>query len=274
MSDRPYSEILQQLETLEDPYEIEKHDLLALGVTTAHIPDLIDTILDDRYYLDEDSEGLAHLFAYVALGQLKTDTAIDGLLLGVKKWASSDWFEWFTEAMPEIFANIGVSAIPALIGLLQDANQHMEARFGAISYLEDIHKKYPDVRDRCVEAISQELQKFEENDPEFNGYLVGSLAADFKAVETAPLIEAAYAADRVDASFVGDWDNAQVYLGLKKAPKIPTQRREMQRKFMKSIARDLDRESEILDNKIKHDVGKSKTKRKQQQAARRKNRKK
>jgi hypothetical protein len=104
MSDRPYSEILQQLEILEDPYEIEKHDLLALGITTAHIPDLIDTILDDRYYLDEDSQSLAHLFACVALGQLKTDAAIDGLLLGVKKWASSDWFEWFTETMPEIFA--------------------------------------------------------------------------------------------------------------------------------------------------------------------------
>lgn len=274
MSDRPYSEILQQLERLEDPYEIEKHDLLALGITTGHIPDLIETILDDRYYLDESVENLAHLFAYIALGQLKTDAAIDGLLLGVKKWASSDWFEWFTEAMPDIFANIGASAIPALIGLLQDASQHIEARFDAISYLEDIYKKDPDVRDRCVEAISQELQKFDKNEPELNGYLVASLAAEFKAVETAPLIEAAYAADRVDPSFVGNWDDAQVYLGLKKAPKIPTQRREMQRKLMKSIARDLDRESEILDKKIKQDVGKSKTKRKQQQAARRKNRKK
>jgi Protein of unknown function (DUF1186) len=274
MSDRPYSEILQQLEILEDPYEIEKHDLLALGITTVHIPDLIDTILDDRYYLDEDSASLAHLFAYIALGQLKTDAAIDGLLLGVNKWASSDWFEWFTEAMPEIFANIGVSAIPALIGLLQDSNQHMEARFSAISYLEDIYKKYPEVRDRCVEAISQELQKFADNNPEFNGYLVGSLAVEFKAVETAPLIEAAFAADRVDPSFVGGWDNVRVYLGLKKAPKIPTQRREIQRKLMNNITRDLDRESEILDNKIRHDAGKGKTKRKQQQAARRKNRKK
>ncbi len=274
MSDRPYSEILQQLDRLEDPYEIEKHDFLALGITTAHIPELIETILEDRYYLDEDEESLAHLFAYLALGQLKTDASIDGLILGVQKWSSSDWFEWFTETMTEVFSNIGVSAIPALIRLLQDTTQHMEARFSAISYLEDIYKKHPEVRDRCVEAIAAELEKFENNDPELNGFLVGSLAAQFKAVETAPLIEAAYAADRVDPSFVGNWDDAQVWLGLKKAPKIPTQRREMQRRLMKNISRDLDIERENLDNKIKQIASKSKTKRKQQQAARRKNRKK
>ncbi len=130
------------------------------------------------------------------------------------------------------------------------------------------------MRDRCVEAIVTELEKFEDNDPEFNGYLVGSLAADFKAVEAAPLIEAAYAADRVDPSFVGNWDDAQVWLGLKKAPKVPTKIRERQRLLMKIMSRDIDIETEDLDNKIKQGASKSKTKRKQQQSARRKNRKK
>jgi hypothetical protein len=125
-----------------------------------------------------------------------------------------------------------------------------------------------------VRSIAAELQKFDDNDPELNGYLVGSLAADFKAVETAPLIEAAYAADRVDPSFVGNWDDAQVWLGLKKAPKVPTKIRERQRLLMKIMSRDVDIDREDLDNKIKQGASKSKTKRKQQQAARRKNRKK
>lgn len=88
MTERPYSEILQELDRLEDPYDLEKHDLLALGITAAHIPDPIETILTDRYYLDEAEESLAHIFAYIALGQLKTEAAIDGLILGVQKWSS------------------------------------------------------------------------------------------------------------------------------------------------------------------------------------------
>ena len=150
----------------------------------------------------------------------------------------------------------------------------MDARFGAVNYLENIYDRHPEVRDRCIEEIAAELQKFEDNDSEFNGYLIGSLAAHFKAVEVAPLIEAAYAAEKVDPSFVGYWDDAQVFLGLKKAPKVPAQQRERERQLMKSIARDLDTNREHLEHKVKDTASKTKNKRKQQQADRRKNRQK
>jgi hypothetical protein len=275
MTERPYSEILQELDRIKDPYEIEKHDLLALGITTAHIPDLIETILTDRYYLDEAEESVAHIPAYIALGQLKTAAAIDGLILGVQKWSSSDWFEWFTEDMPKIFASIGASAIPALTRLLQDSTQHIEARFSAVNYLETISKTDPELRSQCQQILVTQLEKFADSDPELNGNIVGSLVWEFEALDTLPLIEAAYAADRVDPSFPGSWDDVRVKFGLKKAAKIPAQLREERRLRMKQLERAFnppDREN--LEEKIKQNVVKNKDKRKQQQAARRKNRRK
>jgi hypothetical protein len=274
MTDTPYSEILDRLDKLDgSPYEIDKYDFLELGITTAHIPNLIETILDDKYYFDESTEAsIAHLFAYVALGQLKTDAAIDGLMLGVRKWSNSNWFEWFTEGMPDIFAKIGISAVPRLIRELQDTSQIVDVRMTSIQYLESIAQKYPEVRDRCVEVMVAELEKFADNDPELNGGLVGSLVYEFKAIEAVSLIEAAYTANRVDPAFPGNWDNVQVELGLKKAPKIPTRQREIQRKLLKSLERDLAREQQQLDTKSRENIDKDKNKRKQQKAARRKNR--
>ena len=41
---------------------------------------------------------------------------------------------------------------------------------------------------------------------------------DMQAVETAPLIERAYASDHVDEMFCGHWDEVQYELGLKERP--------------------------------------------------------
>ena len=49
-----------------------------------------------------------------------------------------------------------------------------------------------------------------------NGFLIRYLIK-LQAVEAAPLMERAFAADRADLSIVGDWEDAQVDLGLKRA---------------------------------------------------------
>ena len=216
MTHPSYPAIIEKFSQIkEDPYEVAKHDLLPLGITVEMIPDLIETILDARYYEDDESiEGYPQLFAYIALGQLKTPAAIDGLILGVKKWSHTDWFEWFCEAMPDIFGSIGSIAIPALIPVLQDKSLDYDPRTSAAHYLHSISVTNPDQRDRCLAAIVDELAQFAENDPQLNGYFVMTLVADFQAIETAPMIEAAYAADRVAMEFIGDWEDIQVEFGL------------------------------------------------------------
>jgi Protein of unknown function (DUF1186) len=279
-----YSAILQKFSELDDPYDVAAHDLLALGITAEMIPDLIETILDEQYYGDDYAEeGWPHLFAYIALGQLKTPAAIDGLIAGVKKWAHSDWFEWFCEGMPQIFGRIGSVAIPALIELLQDKNLDFYARTSALQYLPPIVDAVPEERDRCITAIVKELEQFEDNDPEFNGYIVMCLVADLKAVEVSPTIEAAYAADHVDYQFVGDWEDVQVSLGL-----LPERITPRPKHFLSRVSiddRDLNkafaRQSHqiesylgIQDNRIKNADRKKKAKRKQEKKSRQKNRRK
>jgi hypothetical protein len=46
-----------------------------------------------------------------------------------------------------------------------------------------------------------------------NGLIVNALV-DLNAVEAASVMEAAYGANRVDISIVGDWEDAQIALGL------------------------------------------------------------
>jgi hypothetical protein len=284
MNHPAYPAILQQFSQIEsDPYEVDAHNLLSLGITIEMIPDLIDTILDEKYYVDDDSiEGYPHLFAYIALAQLKTPAAIDGLITGVKKWADSDWFEWFCDAMSDLFGSIGSVAIPALIPLLEDKTLTFDARTSAVNYLYTISVSHPEERDHCIAIITKELANFEENDLALNGYIVMFLVADFKAVEVASTIEAAYAANRVDIKFVGDWEDSQVYLGLipqRTTPKpnyrlgIDTEWDEenLQRMFAERSSQ-IDSLVEIEKNSTKNMKAKDKAKRKQQKKSRKKNR--
>jgi hypothetical protein len=144
-----------------------------------------------------------------------------------------------------------------------------------VDYLEAVSTAYPEVSDRCIEAITAELRKFADNDRVLNGYLVGSLAAHYKVVEAAPLIEAAYGADKVDEAFIGDWDDAQVYLGLKEAsPERQKRTRDLESLLLRRESRAMEAELENIDRRLQRNAAKTKKKRKQQKESRRKNRRK
>jgi hypothetical protein len=57
------------------------------------------------------------------------------------------------------------------------------------------------------------VQGFEKNEPALNGFLIANLLY-LKAVEAAPVMERAFAADCVDETIVGDWEDVQIKLGL------------------------------------------------------------
>lgn len=291
MSNQSYSEALQPIFQLSadssDPYELDAHDFLAMGITTEHISELTKLILDEEYYLSEDEDlGYPQLFAYQALGQLKTASAIDALVEGTQRWSDSDWFEWFTEAMPDIFGGIGGSAISPVAKLLQNSTAPLYSRTSAINYLEKIGVAHPECRDRCVAALTEQLQKFHENDPTLNGFLVTTLATDLKTLAAADIIETAFQADRVDETIIGDWNDVQVHLGLKSIKDLPPRKRrqfwglpEYEQQFLgfsrppkRTISEFLE---EFAPQAVKEfDSQKAKTKRKQQKQARQKNRRK
>lgn len=192
---------------------------------------------------------------------------------GTRCWGDSDWFEWFTEAMPDIFGRIGCSSISSVVKLLQDPTASVENRTCASTYLKKIGTNNLECRDRCVAVLTEELWKFNSNDPTLNGFIVAALVADLKAVDAAAAIEAAYEADQVDESIVGDWYDAQVYLGLMSAADVPPREKGYWYRpaplpvgfesagFMSSSAKEFDPQ-------------KAKAKKKQQKQARKKNRRK
>ncbi len=187
---------------------------LELGLGSQHIPDLIRMATDDELnWADSDSlEVWAPIHAWRALGQLRAEVAIEPLMRLFHELEESDWAR---EELPEVYGMIGPAAIPALGAYLADPSHDLFPRATAASSLEEIGKRHPAARDECVAALTRQLERFTENDPELNAFLIVNLLG-LHARESAPVMERAFAADRVEEFIVGDWEDVQVALGLEK----------------------------------------------------------
>src|SRR2546425_1806161 len=188
---------------------------LELGFTPEHIPELI-RMATDKELNEADPESLevcGPVHAWRTLGQLHAETAVEPLLHLYEEMSDDDWA---VSELPRVYGMIGPAAIPILKAYVADASHDESARINAQTGLEEIGTMHPDARNECIAALSQQLELFEENDPGLNGYLIASLVG-LEALEAVPLIERAFAADRVDEFITGDWDSVQVELGLKEA---------------------------------------------------------
>lgn len=195
---------------------------LELGIGPEHIPDLIRMATDHEIRSIEPKEGeeeepefWAPIHAVRALGQLHAEAAIEPL---IQLLAELEHDEWMREELPAVFGMIGPAAIPALTAYLADSSHEMYSRSYTANGLEEIGKRYPESRSESIAAISKQLEAFEENDYELNAFLISNLSY-LKAVEALPLIERAFAADRVDEFVIG-LDGVLVELGLKEREEI------------------------------------------------------
>lgn len=220
-----YSSPVDALLTYGEP-EIDENwsRYLELGFTSEHIPQLIEIVLDEALYLRDDSATWAPVHAWRTLGALHAEAAIAPLIQVIQRWGDDShqgWWEWIIEELPEVFSRIGEATIPELAAYLADSTQPEACRGIAVTCIEKIGSDRSEYREACVAALTQQLEHFNENPPVLNGELVGALAAGFQAVESAAVIEQAFQAERVDTAFVGDWDETQVYLGLKSREEVP-----------------------------------------------------
>lgn len=195
-----------------------------LGLGPEHIPELIRMATDEKLNeADRDSlEFWAPIHAWRALGQLRAGAAIEPLLSLFDLLEDS---EWVMEELPEVFGMIGPAALPALATYMAGKSHKAWPRINASSSILDIAKRWPEARSESVAILSKQLEQFAENEPEFNAFLVLALA-ELGAKEAAPLIEQAFAANRVDPGVMGDWDDVQVRLGLKPAEEVEQKRSE------------------------------------------------
>lgn len=223
MSGSIYPSPVDKLLTYGDCSEMETipNYIQEFGFNTDHIPDLIRLATDKELNSgDIDTiEAWGPVHAVRVLNQLRAEAAIQPL---VNLFHELD-DDWMPNELFEFYGTIGAAAIPTLEAYLQDSSNDAYDLADAATSLRKISEKHPDLRDRCVAVLTQRLEDFAKNDKEFNAFLIGELI-DLQAVESAPVMERAFAANRVSTVIVGDWDMVQVDLGLKSREEVPEKR--------------------------------------------------
>jgi HEAT repeat protein len=249
---------------------------LELGLTAQHVPELIRMATDeDLHFAATDSlEVWAPVHAWRALGQLRAESAIKPLL---ELLASSDGDiedDWTPEELPHVFAEIGPVAIPDLTDFLADDQYGVYSRTAAANGLQQMAEKYSEVRDEVVAILIRQLEQFDDQEENFNAFLISALA-DLKASEALPVIEQAFAADAVEEFVMGDWEDVQIEFGLKIERETPRPNYFLEsfppepEELLQAIADETKRLS-LLDRKA---AKKEKAKREQAKKMRKKNRK-
>jgi hypothetical protein len=245
---------------------------LELGLSPEHIPELIRMATDEQLNeADTDSlEVWAPIHAWRALGQLQAQTAIEPLLTLFETLKDDDWA---MSELPEVLGMIGPAALPALAAYLADITHDDSARISITSCIENIGKHWPESRTACVDILTEQLKLFAENDPDLNSFLILTLV-ELQAKEAAPVIERAYAANRVDLIVMGVWEDVQVELGLKSPEEVQQKRSE---RLIETSVPYKDHEMTVpyISSRVSHEskADHKKTKTKMAQQSRKKNRK-
>ena len=187
------------------------------GFGPEHVPDLIRMVGDPDLY-DEDSDHyVATIHARRILGKLKAVEAVGPLLDAMDLFGDLD--DFWIEELPVILAEIGPSAIPALTHRLGEKRPGEYTRLACVSGLEEIAKAHPETRETVVAILTDHLARKEDGKLSWtvNASAVSTLT-DLEAVEAAPVIEAAFAANLVDQAYCGDWPRIRFELGLGPEP--------------------------------------------------------
>jgi len=210
-----YTPPVADLLTLGDVRQIEnQYNYLAHGFTAAHIPELQRMALDEELsFADSESDLVwAPLHAWRTLGQLRDPAAIPTMIELIYKM--EDWEDdWSISEVPQVLGLLGAPAIEPLQQALSDDQLYLYGRVAAAEALAKIAMHYPTERARVVAILAEQLRRFAEEEDDFNAFLVGVLI-DLQAVEAADVMAAAFAANKVDWSIQGDWEEVQIALGL------------------------------------------------------------
>jgi hypothetical protein len=270
----PPLDVLLNLGT--SPQGTEWLDYRAKGIGPEHISDLIRMATDPALNLgDPDSpEVWVPMHAWRALGQLRAEAAV-GPLLGLLRPLDDDEYDDFAlSELPQVFEMIGPAALPALEAALQEESRGSYALVSIAEAISSIGTAYREYRDRCVAILTRKLEAAARNDSGLNGFIISDLI-DLQAVESAPVIERAFAADGVDVTVAGDWHDVFLALGLEGTPPPSTGWSERQREQFAWLG-DLHRAPSERGGQIPvtdHRKARNQARRKQEKKARRQQRK-
>lgn len=190
-----------------------------LGINESHIQQLIHVATNEKYFYDDDSDSpqkYAAIHAWHALGQLHAEEAIEPLISLFERLNDT----WIDEEMPEVFAELGEKALPALEKYLADPPKTLHARINAAACIEQIGHNDLDLRKKSIAILTKQLKNYRQNWAELNGFLIYYLT-DLSATESIDVIREAYQQNCVDFSIAGDLGTVEYELGLsEKEPSV------------------------------------------------------
>ena len=231
MSSELYTNPVKQLFQQGDPDLIQDwSSYLTLNITSKHINELAKLAIDRSILELEEESGWASVHAWRTLGVLGVSetTAISPIVAVLQQLSGDEQeevdldeipdFDWVSEELPLVFGHVGRPALPALQACLVDAHASNRTRENVVVSIAEIGRTHEDARLDCIAILTEQLEKFDDNTPDFNGFLAMVLVGTLRAVESAATIERAFLADRVTSDLIQNWDEAQVFLGLKEAP--------------------------------------------------------
>jgi Protein of unknown function (DUF1186) len=276
MSAQPYTSPVNKLFQQGDPDLIRDwSSYLKLGITAKHIDELARMAIDRAFFEeDEEDSGWVLVHAWRTLAMLQETAAIDPLIQVLRQLSDEQdpeaEFDWVSEELPLVLGRMGQMALPAVAACLGEDQVSNRVRENAVMAIAEIANENDQTRLDCVAIVTQQLANFADNDPDYNGFLVMVLVGSLLAVESAAVIEQAFESDRVKLEIIRNWDEAQVFLGLKEPPPLNVQFPDL----LSSSAS----ESEDKVHKVPYyssvPKSKSKAKRKAQSQSRKANRKK
>ena len=182
------------------------------GLRAEHIPALVQMATDRKLHRadSQSTEVWAPVHAWRALGQLRAVEAVEPLLEQLHRFEDDDWMH---EEVPVIAGMVGQPAIVPLKAFLANHRHSVYPRVAAAHGLVEVAQRYGEHWTECVESLTDQLRLFPQNNPTLNGFLI-SFLIDLNAGESAAEMEMAFVAEKVDLSIVGDWEDAQIALGL------------------------------------------------------------
>ncbi len=210
-----YNPPVADLLTIGNAFELaDDYDYLAHAISVQDLPELHRLALDETLLgLDDGSDAMwAPIHALRTIGQRRDPAGIPTLLAALHNMEEWD-DDWSIDEIPQALGLIGAAAIDPLQPLLADRELYFYARIAAAEGLVKIATYHPSARARVVAILAQQLQNFANEEREFNAFMISSLL-NLQAVEAAPVMEHAFAADKVDWAIQGDWEEVQIALGL------------------------------------------------------------
>lgn len=212
---------------LEDWELQDGHYVSTCRVSAADVPGLIKLALkwndpdwpadgeppvDGEPPADGDCAALIPVTAWRSLADLKDGAAVRPLV-DILSESDDDEDDWLFEELPHVFGKIGEASIEPLTVVATDHRRTDFVRSIAASGLRYVGEYYPQTRDRIVAILTDMMKNATEDQEEFNSMLLTELV-DLHAVEAAEPIERAFAANLLDVSMRGDWEEVRKELGV------------------------------------------------------------